>query len=163
LFLPNIPAPTLRKYLKFKRKMEPCASSRFTVIMEPAQQSILVVEDEAFIRMSTVASLEDAGLCVLEAANSAQALVLLERHAEICVMVTDVRMPGAIDGLALVSLVQRDHPVIRSVVVSGNATATQAFKAGAAKFIAKPYLMHKVVGAVLGLIPRNGAPLGVAA
>ena len=133
------------------------------LIMEQIQQSILVVEDEALIRMSTVASLEDAGLRVLEAANSAEALKLLARHAGICVMVTDVRMPGAIDGLALVSLVQRDHPVIRSIVVSGNATATQAYKAGAARFIAKPYLMHKVVGAVLGLLPRNGAPLGAAA
>ena len=131
--------------------------------MAQVQQSILVVEDEPFIRMSTVASLEDAGLRVLEAANSAEALKLLAQHDEICVMVTDVRMPGVIDGLALVSLVQRDHPVIRSIVVSGNAAATDAYKAGAARFIAKPYLPQNVVGAVLGLIPRNCAPLGYAA
>lgn len=124
------------------------------------RQTVLVVEDEVFIRMSAVASLEDAGLDVLDAANSAEALVLLARHAEICVIVTDVRMPGAMDGLALVSRICRDHPVIRAVVVSGNPTAAQAYKAGAAKFVAKPYLTSQLVDAVLGLVPHNQAPLG---
>jgi CheY-like chemotaxis protein len=127
------------------------------------QRTVLVVEDEVFIRMSAVASLEDAGLNVLEAANSAEALVLLARHAEICVMVTDVRLPGVIDGLTLVSQVCRDHPLIRAVVVSGNATSTQAYKAGAAMFIAKPYSTPKLVEAVLGLVSHNQAPLGFAA
>jgi DNA-binding NtrC family response regulator len=127
------------------------------------RQTILVVEDEALIRMSTVALLEDAGLCVLEAANSAEALRILGQHGEISVLVTDVRMPGTMDGLALVSRVQRDHPVIRSVVVSGNATATEAYKAGAARFIAKPYLVQNVIQAVLSLVPSNPSPLGFAA
>ena len=123
----------------------------------------MVVEDEALIRMSTVASLEDAGLRVLEAGSSTEALGILAQHAEICVIVTDVRMPGALDGLALVSRVQRDHPVIRAVVVSGNTTATQAYKAGAAGFITKPYMTQQLVSMVLGLVPHNQAPLGFAA
>jgi CheY-like chemotaxis protein len=127
------------------------------------QQTVLVVEDEALIRMSTVASLEDAGLRVLEAGNSAEALYVLGQHAEIRVLVTDVHMPGKMDGLALVSQVQRDHPVIRAVVVSGNATATQAYQAGAARFISKPYLTQSVVRAVLSLVPHIQAPLGFAA
>ena len=127
------------------------------------QQTVLVVEDEAFIRMSTVASLEDAGLRVLEAGNSAEAMYVLSQHDEISVLVTDVRMPGAMSGLALVSRVQRDHPLIRAIVVSGNATATEAYKAGAARFIPKPYLVHNVVMAVLSLLPRSRAPLGFAA
>jgi len=127
------------------------------------QRTVLVVEDEVFIRMSAVAMLEDAGLSVLEAANSAEALVLLAQHFEICVMVTDVRLPGIMDGLALVSRACRDHPLIRAVVVSGNATAAQAYNAGAAMFIAKPYPTLKLVEAVLGLVPHNRAPLGFAA
>jgi two-component system, response regulator PdtaR len=127
------------------------------------QRTVLVVEDEALIRMSAVASLEDAGLDVLEAANSAEALVLLARHAEICVMVTDVRMPGAMDGLTLVCRVCRDHPLIRAIVVSDNATAVQGYKAGAAMFMAKPYLTPELVEAVLGLVPHNQAPLNPAA
>jgi two-component system, response regulator PdtaR len=127
------------------------------------QPTVLVVEDEALIRMSAVASLEDAGLCVMEAGNSAEALYVLSQYAEISVLVTDVRMPGAMDGLALVSRVQHDHPVISAIVVSGNATATQAYKAGAAGFIAKPYLTHKLVRAVHSLVMGSQAPLGFAA
>jgi CheY-like chemotaxis protein len=133
------------------------------MIQGDIQRTVLVVEDDAIIRMSAVASLEDAGLDVLEAINSAEALVLLARHAEIRVMVTDVRMPGAMDGLMLVSLACRDHPLIRAVVVSGNATATQAYMAGAAMFMAKPYPTPELVDAVLGLVPNDQAPLGFAA
>jgi len=79
------------------------------------------------------------------------------------VLVTDVRMPGAMDGLGLVSRVQRDHPIIRSIVVSGNASANDAYKAGAVRFIAKPYMAHNVVLAVLSLMPHSQAPLGFAA
>ncbi|HWY62331.1 MAG TPA: response regulator [Rhizomicrobium sp.] len=127
------------------------------------RQTVLVVEDEALIRMSTVALLEDAGLCVLEAANSAEALHILGQHGEISVLVTDVRMPGVMDGLALVSRVQRDHPIIRSVVVSANTNASEAYRAGAARFIAKPYLVQNVIQAVLSLVPGNTSPLGFAA
>jgi len=41
------------------------------------QRTILVVEDEFFIRMSAVATLEDAGFVVLEAKNSLEALDIL--------------------------------------------------------------------------------------
>ena len=118
-------------------------------------QTILVVEDEPLIRMSAVAILEDAGYCVLEAQNSAEALDVLARHSEISIMVTDVRMPGRMDGLALVTWVQLNNPAIRSIVVSGNATAVEAGKAGAFGFVAKPYLPITIVKAVHDTVLRH--------
>jgi CheY-like chemotaxis protein len=111
-------------------------------------RTILVVEDEPFIRMFTVATLEDAGFWVLEAKNSAEALEMLARHDEVSILVTDVRMPGAMDGLALVARVQIDHPAIYAIVVSANATAEQASHAGASGFVAKPYIAQAMVEAV---------------
>src|SRR5215216_6038163 len=104
------------------------------------QQTILVVEDELFIRMSSVAALQDEGFLVLQAKNSAEALNVLSRHSETNILMTDVRMPGTMDGLALVAQVHIDHPEICSIVVSGNTTAEQARNAGASGFVAKPYL-----------------------
>lgn len=118
-------------------------------------QTILVVEDEPFIRMSAVAALQDAGFWVLEAQNSAEALDILSRHDEISIMVTDVRMPGHMDGLALVTWVQLNNPGIRSIVVSGNATAAQAGKAGAFGFVAKPYLPDTIIKAVHDTMLRH--------
>jgi two-component system, response regulator PdtaR len=117
-------------------------------------QTILVVEDEPLIRMCAVATLRDAGYWVLEAQNSAEALDVLSRHSEISIMVTDVRMPGHMDGLALVTWVQLNNPAIRSIVVSGNATAAEAGAAGAFGFVAKPYLPATIIGAVHDTVLR---------
>src|SRR3954469_10271197 len=119
------------------------------------QQTVLVVEDEFFIRMSAIATLEDAGFFVLGAKNSAEALEILSRHSEIDVLMTDVRMPGLMDGLALIAQVQVDHPAIRSIVVSGNASAEQARNAGAFGFVAKPYLPKTILQAVLATVLRH--------
>jgi len=119
-----------------------------------APQTILVVEDEPLIRMSAVATLQDAGYWVLEAKDSADAVDVLSRHSEVSIMVTDVRMPGPMDGLALVTWVQLNNPAIRSIVVSGNATAAEAGKAGAFGFVAKPYLPTTIVGAVHDTVLR---------
>jgi two-component system, response regulator PdtaR len=111
------------------------------------QRTVLVVEDEFYIRMSAVGALEDEGFLVLEAKNSADALNVLSRHSETSILMTDVRMPGFMDGLALVAQVHIDHPEICSIVVSGDASAQQARNAGAFGFVAKPYLMKTMVQA----------------
>lgn len=112
------------------------------------QQTVLVVEDEPLIRMAAIATFEDAGFHVLSAKDSAQALGILASHSEINILVTDVCMPGIVDGLGLVALVRRDHPTIQSIVVSGNTTLAEARQAGAAGFVSKPYLAHAMVQAI---------------
>ena len=112
------------------------------------RQTVLVVEDEVIIRMSVVATLEDAGFAVLEAQNSAEALEQLAQHAEIDILLTDVRMPGRMNGLALVAQAHRDYPAIPAIVMSAHATAEEARHAGAAGFITKPYSARMVVQTV---------------
>lgn len=118
-------------------------------------QTILFVEDEAIIRMDSIGMLEAAGFRVLEAEDSAEALAILADHDEIDVLVTDVRMPGPMDGLALVAQVQRDHPAIRSIVVSGTSSAADARDAGATEFVAKPYQDQVMLRAVRKAMLRN--------
>lgn len=110
--------------------------------------TVLVVEDEFLIRMSAVDTLQDAGYRVLEAQDSAEALDVLAQHDEVSILLTDVQMPGRMDGLALVTWVQLNNPAIRAIVVSGNATAAEAGQAGASSFISKPYLASTIVKAV---------------
>jgi DNA-binding LytR/AlgR family response regulator len=64
---------------------------------------ILIVEDEALIRMSGCDMLDEAGFEVLEAATADEAIELLEQH-EIQVLFTDVDMPGSMNGLELAGL-----------------------------------------------------------
>lgn len=112
------------------------------------QRAILVVEDEGIIRMFAVAALQDAGFQVLEAQDGAEALDILARNPEICLLVTDVRMPGLIDGLALAARVQRDHPAIRTIIVSGSTSAEEAVGAGAVSHLSKPYKANAMVQVV---------------
>ena len=112
------------------------------------QRKILVVEDELFIRMSAVGMLEDAGFGVRQAKDSAQALRVLAENDDINVLMTDVRMPGKMDGFALVAQVCITYPAIRSIVVSANSSAAQASNAGAFGFVAKPYTASMIVQAV---------------
>jgi DNA-binding NtrC family response regulator len=120
-----------------------------------SQRTILVVEDDPLIRMSAVATLEDAGFEVLDAMDSAEALKMLACHDEISVLLTDVRMPGLMDGLALVAHVCIAYPAVCSLVVSANASVTQARNAGALGFLAKPYTAHTIVQAVHDTVLRH--------
>jgi CheY-like chemotaxis protein len=132
---------TICKGLKHQLKMEPLGALMLYRVMEQtiASQTVLVVEDEAIIRMSTAVALEDAGFHVLEACNSAEALEILALYSDIAAVVTDVRMPGGMDGLCLVAQMKREYPHIRTLVVSGNTAASDAYDAGATAFIGKPY------------------------
>ena len=127
-----------------------------------APQTVLIVEDEVLIRMSSAATLEDAGFRTLEAGSSAEALEMLLANTDITVLMTDVRLPGEMDGLDLVELVRRNHPAIRSMVVSGTTSARDAGNAGALGFLSKPYMAHSLVHAMNNLV-RGIAPPGYAA
>ncbi len=120
-----------------------------------SQRTILVVEDEPFIRMSATATLEDAGFEVHEARDSSEALKMLARYDEIGILMTDVRMPGRMDGLALVAHVCIAYPAICSLVVSANASVTQARNAGALGFLAKPYTARTIIQAVRDTVLRH--------
>ena len=141
----------LRKEMEQVLKPEPYQGMRNAA----ALQTILVVEDEAIIRMSTVAALEDAGYLVFEAQNSSQALEQLARHCEISILLTDVRMPGRMNGLALVTRVHCEYPAIRAIVMSAHATVEEASEAGALGFILKPYMPQTLVRAVYNTVLRH--------
>ena len=84
--------------------------------------SVLVVEDEALIRMDMVDFLQREGFEVFEAAHSAAAIEILERTPSISIIFTDIDMPGTMDGLALAAAVRDRWPPVKIVVTSGHET-----------------------------------------
>jgi two-component system, response regulator PdtaR len=83
-------------------------------------QTILVVEDEALVRMAIADGLRAAGYRVIEAGNAHEALTLLENAGEVWCVLTDVRMPGSIDGVALAKLVRTKYPKVKILLTSGH-------------------------------------------
>ncbi len=116
--------------------------------------TVLLVEDEGIIRMASASMLEDAGYTVIEAMNADDALQILQQRSDVNVVVTDVQMPGKIDGLGLVEILAQDHPNIQTLITSGRAGVNEARRSGARRFLAKPYTAAAIQSAVAStLIP----------
>ncbi len=92
--------------------------------MQPAAPSpavrVLLVEDDALVRMANAAVLDEAGIMVSEAATGEEALALLEADQGIGVLVTDFAMPG-MTGADLTRLVRRHRPDLPVLIVTGYA------------------------------------------
>lgn len=99
---------------------------------------VLLVEDDALIRLDAVETLIEAGFAVLDAANARQALDLLSAHDDITILFTDIEMPGTMDGLRLAELVRARWPRIKIVVTSGHPRFRADIEMPGA-FIPKPY------------------------
>jgi two-component system, response regulator PdtaR len=119
---------------------------------------ILVVEDEAIIRMGTVQMLEDAGFAVLEACNADVALKILESRIDIDAVFTDIQMPGSLCGLRLAHAIRDRWPPIHVVVASGLKAPTQDEFPKIGRFIRKPYAPEHVLKALQELLSPNPAP-----
>lgn len=111
-------------------------------------RTVLVVEDEALIRMFAADSLMDNGFAVLEAANAAEALRILEEHDEVDVLFTDVNMPGPMDGLDLAGQVHDRRPELGLIVTSGRGTPDLARLPLSSIYLAKPYRPQQLAAAV---------------
>ncbi|WP_175518157.1 response regulator [Sphingomonas sp. OK281] len=100
---------------------------------------ILVVDDDALVRVHSNLALEDAGYEVVEASNAADALAKLEERPDIAALFTDVRMPGALNGIDLANAVHAQRPDIAILVTSGADNGASDALPSAARFVKKPY------------------------
>ena len=123
---------------------------------------VLVVEDEAVIRMLVCDLLEEAGFACTEAADAAEALAILD--AGLCrpeVLVTDYNLGPGLDGKALAREALRRLPGIPVAYVTGN---PECFDRHSLKpwerLVAKPFAGDDLVAAVRAIQPpdrRRGA------
>lgn len=114
----------------------------------PHAAPVLIVEDDRNVLDITSFVLETAGYEVLTAMNAEEALAVLSGHPEVGLVLTDVNMPGRMDGIDLVHSLQRAGNPVRCVVVSGDALHAADRLGGAAPFLAKPYDRRSLLRAV---------------
>jgi two-component system, response regulator PdtaR len=117
----------------------------------PSRQVVLVVEDEALVRMTAVGMIEEAGFEVLGAANSDEAILLLEARRDITVVFTDIEMPGSMDGLRLAQAVRGRWPPIKIIATSGRYIVRDGDLPSGGLFLAKPYSSDQISSALRNL------------
>lgn len=103
--------------------------------------TVLVVEDEALLRMTLADHLKDCGFFVIEACDAQEAIEILEAVVEIDVVLTDVKMPGEIDGFGLAKWIRENRPHLAVFVASGYSGKLDLARELCAgeQFFTKPY------------------------
>lgn len=117
---------------------------------------ILVVEDEPLIRLGLVSVVEDAGYAVIEAANADEAIRRIEADDEIRLVVTDVDMPGSMDGIRLAHYVRRRWPPIQLLVISGKVGVQPGQLPTGVRFMSKPYQEPHLLNTIGTLMSGGG-------
>jgi PAS domain S-box-containing protein len=117
-------------------------------------ETILVVEDNAGLRKIVMRQLRDAGYRVLEAADAEAAMEIIDSSEPIDLLLTDIVMPGAMDGRDLARIAVARRPDVRALLTSGfpdarwNASGSHT----EARLLSKPYRkeeLRRVVREVL--------------
>ena len=108
-------------------------------LLSPTKPVILVVDDEALLRLNAIDLMEEAGFDAFESGNAEDALVQLDQHPEVSVLFTDIQMPGRFDGLELARQVHIRRPDIQLILTSGRRRPEPKDIPDDGKFIAKPY------------------------
>lgn len=116
-----------------------------------------MVDDDAEVREAMVAMLDELGYQVDEAPSADEALARLadRRQPTIDILLSDVVMPGRLDGVGLAEEVQRLYPSIPVVLATGYTTRLTA--ASAFRVLAKPF-SHQALAETLAEILDSNTP-----
>ncbi len=107
--------------------------------------TILLVEDEVLVRMMHSEELRAVGYTVIEAADANEALSILRSGTGIDVVLTDMNMPGALDGCALIKVIRSEFPFLKVIMVSAHRPEAEVQKL-LDGYVAKPVLLSELIG-----------------
>ena len=120
-----------------------------------AGDSVLVVDDEATIRLLVRETLEDLGYTTLEAEDGPSGLKLLQSRARIDLLVTDVGLPGGMNGRQVAEIGRALRPALKILFITGyaeNAMLNQAHLGAGMHILVKPFAMETLANRVRTLI-----------
>ena len=120
---------------------------------EASEMTGLVVEDEWLLRLELVEELRRAGWRIVEAATGEEALALLEKGEQFDFLVTDIRLPGAVDGWQIAQSARARYPVLTVIYVSANPIDEQRRVADSI-FLGKPCDIAALVEACDRMVRR---------
>ena len=116
---------------------------------EAQRPVVLLVEDDVLVRFTTAEILRDAGFDVLEAVDASEALALLTTGHPLNLVITDVRMPGHMNGVQLASVIKNSRPNLPVALFSSHLDHPQH---DADEFVQKPASPDQLVEVAKRLI-----------
>jgi DNA-binding NtrC family response regulator len=119
--------------------MTPADAPRDSFDADRRPQAVLVVDDDVIVRMTIGESLRDAGFHVFEAANANDAMGVMLSDMRVDVLLTDLRMPGAMDGFGLGLVARGESPGLKVLVMSSFLPESTGARLSPFEFIEKPF------------------------
>ncbi len=120
-----------------------------------AGETVLVVDDEDTVRMLVTDVLEDLGYIALEAGDAAKGLEVLQSNARIDLLITDVGLPGGMNGRQLADAARTGRPDLRVLFITGyaeNAIIGNAQLAPGMQILTKPFVMEELGARIRAMI-----------
>lgn len=115
-------------------------------------QTVLVIEDDEILRSLTVEAISLLNIGVLDCASADEALLTLEDTTSIALVISDIYMPGSMDGLDLANVIQLRWPSLPVIVMSGNTLAPERRWPSNAVFLRKPCSLDALYEAIRGYL-----------
>jgi CheY-like chemotaxis protein len=116
--------------------------------MPATSATILLVEDDASIRLIAKLHLEGSGYTVLEAVDGVAALAMWQKHRDtIDLVLTDFVLPRGLNGQELVRAIQVDRPDMQVIYVSGHSEdqfGEEVLRDSTTNFLQKPYRLKNL-------------------
>jgi CheY-like chemotaxis protein len=120
------------------------------VVAEAGPATILVVDDDALIAMSTAAMLEDLGHAAIEVNSGEKALKILSGSTRIDLVLTDYAMPG-MNGADLAMRIRKSHPDLPVLLATGYADLPDGLSIDLPR-LGKPYNQSQLAGHIAKLL-----------
>ena len=120
---------------------------------EDPEHTIMIVEDELLLRLDLANQLHSAGFEIIEAQSGDEAVKILATNIDVDLILTDIRMPGQVDGLGLVSFVKRQERRIKVILLSAYVEADSDSPADAS--FAKPVRIEVLLAKIRQLLTRK--------
>jgi DNA-binding NtrC family response regulator len=117
-------------------------------------QHILIVEDSVALRFTLAEWLRSLNYTVYEAATADEAKTVLASPIIVDLVITDVQMPGTLDGFGLVDHIRQIAPHLNVIVVSGDDTRREINEMGV-MFFKKPYSFEAIALHAAKLLQKN--------
>ena len=118
-------------------------------------QTVLIVDDEPTVRMLVTEVLEDLGYTAIEAADGAAGLKVLESDVRLDLLVTDVGLPGGMNGRQMADAGRLVRPGLRVLFITGyaeNAVLGNGYLEPGMQVLTKPFVMEALAGRIKELI-----------
>ena len=150
------------KFPSFDLHEEQDTQLRVDVPMEeygqpPKRRVVLVVDDEPVLRLLASEMADEAGFSPVEASSADEAIRLLEERDDVCLVFTDVQMPGSMDGFGLASVIRKRWPQMAIIVTSGRAKPGKDLLPSEATFLPKPYHPEILLSAIRSAAQRKAS------